>query len=70
LPKRNYSFEKRQKDLKKKQKQEDKLRRRLERRAGGQSTADGDGEVEATDLDSQDSGAEPLDRPPEGEGSV
>lgn len=33
MPKRNYAFDKRQKDLKKKQKHEDKLRRRLERRA-------------------------------------
>lgn len=35
MPKRNYAFDKRQKDLKKKQKQEDKLRRRLERKAQG-----------------------------------
>jgi len=31
VPKRNYQFEKRQKDLARKQKQEDKLKRRLER---------------------------------------
>jgi len=31
LPKRNYQFEKRQKDLAKKQKQEDKAQRKLDR---------------------------------------
>jgi hypothetical protein len=37
LPKRNYSFEKRQKDLAKKKKKEEKLHRRLERRALGEA---------------------------------
>lgn len=42
----NYSFEKRQKDLNKKQKKEEKLKRKLERKAG---SAEGKPDGEAAD---------------------
>ena len=51
MPKRNYGFEKRQKELNRQQKQEAKRQRRLER---GEAPAE-DGRVEE----------EPLDQPPE-----
>lgn len=40
MPRRNYAFDKRQKDIQKKQKQEEKLRRKLERRAAGRAATD------------------------------
>ena len=40
MPKRNYQFEKRQKDLAKKQKQEDKAQRKLDRAQEAANTPD------------------------------
>lgn len=49
MPKRNYGFEKRQKELEKKQKKEQKLQRRLERAAT--TPEDGvEGQVAPADL--------------------
>ena len=45
MPKRNYSFDKRQKDLNKKAKREEKLRRRQERRALGNADPENPDEV-------------------------
>jgi hypothetical protein len=57
--KRNFQFEKRKKDLDKKQKREAKLRRKLERRNQGGDTA---GEL-APDAGEPGLGASPADDP-------
>ena len=49
MPKRNYGFEKRQKELEKKQKKELKLQRRLERSAATPE-ADAEGQGAPTDV--------------------
>lgn len=69
MVKPNYSFEKRQRDLAKKQKQEEKRRQKLANKAaaagGGQ---DGEvGEADASSPDAQDAAATPAESktPPE-----
>jgi hypothetical protein len=47
LAKKNFGFEKRQKELKKKQKQEEKRLRKLERAANGEAPEGPGGEEEA-----------------------
>lgn len=49
MAKKNFGFEKRQKELKKKQKQEEKRQRKLERATNGEATEEPAGQEEADD---------------------
>ena len=60
----NYGYEKRQKELAKKRKKEEKLKAKAERKAGVNSPAE-DGEA-AQDGQGNDSAADPNAQPPQG----
>lgn len=61
MPKPNYGYEKRQKELAKQRKKEDKLKARAERKANGDPAVDGQEQAVG-----EDAGAPPEPLPPQG----